>query len=172
MRPTVEEQLLGTCTILEKVVSPCVADPYARTILDGLIANLRMLTSALPGVPGFLNSDNRATAGLLGQFQAVVAPELAACIALALGRPEPDAAASDAADSTNSTDSTDSTDVKALDQRNCELRELLSQALCDTGLTPAMHGAALAHMSARAARAPMRYVPTTSPSASPPAKAP
>ena len=159
MRPTIEEQLLGTCTILEKVVSPCVADPYARTILDGLIANLRMLTSALPAVPGFLNSDNQATAGLLGQFQAVVAPELAACIALALGRPEPDA---DAADST---DSTDSTDVRALDQRNCELRELLSQALCDTGLTPAMHSAALAHMSARAARAPMRYVSTTSPSA-------
>ena len=162
MRPTVEEQLLGTCTILEKVVSPCVADPYARTILDGLIANLRMLTSALPGVPGFLNRDNRATAGLLGQFQAVVAPDLAACIALALGRPEPDAAAAAAADST------DSTDVRALDQRNCERRELLSQALCDTGLTPAMHGAALAHMSARAARAPMRYVPTTSPSAKAP----
>ena len=160
MRPTVEEQLLGTCTILEKVVSPCVADPYARTILDGLIANLRMLTSALPGVPGFLNSDNRATAGLLGQLQAVVAPDLAACIALALGWPEPDAA--------NAADSTDSTNVRALDQRNCELRELLSQALCDTGLTPAMHGAALAHMSARAARAPMRYVPTTSPSAKAP----
>ena len=123
-----------------------------------------MLTSALPAVPGFLISDNQATAGLLGQFQAVVAAELAACIALALGRPEPDADA-DAADST---DSTDSTDVRALDQRNCELRELLSQALCDTGLTPAMHSAALAHMSARAARAPMRYVSTTSPSAKAP----
>ena len=148
MRPTVEEQLLGTCRILEKVVSPCVADPYARTILNGLIANLRMLTGALPAVAGFLNSDNRATAGLLGQLQAVVAPDLAASIALALGRPEPDA-----------------TDVKALDQRNCELRELFSQALCDSGLTPAMRGAALEHMTARAARAPMRYVPTTSPPA-------
>ena len=40
MRPTVEEQLLGTCRILEQVVSPCVADPYARTILNGLIGNL------------------------------------------------------------------------------------------------------------------------------------
>ena len=150
MRPTVEEQLQGTCRILETVVAPCVADPYARTILNGLIGNLRMLTSALPAVPAFLNSDNLATAGLLGQLQAVVAPELAACIALALKRPEPDSA-----------------DMAALDQRNCELRELFSQALCDTGLTPAMHGAALEHMAARAARAPMRYVPT----ASPPAKA-
>ena len=163
MRPTVEEQLLGTCRILEMVVSPCVADPYARTILEGLIGNLRMLTSALPAVPGFLNSDNRATAGLLGQLQAVVAPDLAASIALALGRPEPEP------------DAADATEVRALDQRNCELRELFSQALCDAGLTPAMRSAALAHMSARAARAPMRYVPTTSPpasqSASPPAKA-
>ena len=150
MRPTVEEQLLGTCRILEGVVSPCVADPYARTILEGLIGNLRMLTGALPAVPGFLNSDNRATAGLLGQLQAVVAPELAASIALALGRPEPDIA-----------------DMAALDQRNCELRELLSRALSGDGLTPAMRGAALEHMTARAARAPMRYVST----ASTPAKA-
>ena len=148
MRPTVEEQLLGTCRVLEKVVAPCVSDPYARTLLEGLIGNLRMLTSALPAVPGFLNNDNRATAGLLGQVQSVVAPDLAASIALALERPEPDTA-----------------DMKALDQRNCELRELFSQALCDVGLTPAMRAAALEHMTARAARAPMRYVPTITPPA-------
>ena len=151
MRPTVEEQLLGTCRILEKVVSPSVADPYARTMLDGLIANLRMLTRALPAVPGFLNSDNRATAALLGQLQAAVAPDLAAAIALSLGQPEPDAA-----------------DMTALDRRNGELREFLSQALCGAGLTPAMRGAALEHMTVRAARAPMRYVSTASPPASPP----
>lgn len=154
MRPTVEEQLLGTCRILEKVVAPCVADPYARTMLEGLIANLRMLTSALLAVPGFLNSDNRATAGLLGQLRAGVEPDLAAAIALALGRPEPDAA-----------------DMPALEQRNGELRELLSQALSGAGLTPAMRAAALEHMSARAARAPMRYVSTASTPASTPAKA-
>ena len=145
MRPTVEEQLLGTCRILEKVVSPCVADPYARTMLEGLIANLRMLTSALPAVPGFLDSDNRATARLLGQLQVVVSTDLAAAIQTTLGRPEPDA-----------------TDMTALDRRNRELRELLSQALCGGDLTPALRGAALEHMSARAARAPMRYVSTAS----------
>ena len=148
MRPTVEEQLLGTCTILEKVVSPCVADPYARTILEGLVANLRMLTGALPAVAGFLLDDNQATAGLLVQLQAAASPELAASIAQALARPEPDAA-----------------DRAALDQRNHELRELLSPALGSAALTPAMRAAALAHMTARAARAPMRYVSTTSPSA-------
>jgi hypothetical protein len=61
MRPTVEEQLQGTCRILETVVAPCVADPYARTILDNLIANLRMLTVALPKVGGFMRNDNQAT---------------------------------------------------------------------------------------------------------------
>ena len=150
MRPTVEEQLLGTCRILEQVISPCVADPYARTLLHGLIGNLRMLSSAQLAVPSFLYGDNRATGLLLGQLQAVVAPDLAVHIARALGRPEPDTA-----------------DITALDQRNCELRELFSQALCDAALTPAMRAAALEHMTARAARAPMRYVPT----ASPPAKA-
>ncbi len=150
MRPTVEEQLLGTCRILEQVISPCVAVPYARTLLHGLIGNLRMLSSAQLAVPSFLYGDNRAAGLLLGQLQAVVAPDLAAPIARALGRPEPDTA-----------------DITALDQRNCELRELFSQALCDAALTPAMRAAALEHMTARAARAPMRYVPT----ASPPAKA-
>ena len=178
MRPTVQEQLLGTCRILESVVTPCVADPYARTILEGLIANLRMLSGALPAVPGFLHNDNRATVALLGQLQAVVSPDLAASIALALARPEPD-----------------SIDMTALEQRNGDLRGLLSQALGDAGgnaggnassnagggagggagdgggdgagLTPALHAAALAHMTARAARSPMRYVST----ASTPAKA-
>jgi len=145
MRPTVQEQLLGTCRILEKLVSPCVADPYARTILEGLIGNLRMLTSALPAVPSFLNSDNGATAELLKQLQSIVAPDLASSIALALGQPEPDA-----------------TDMAALEQRNCELREIFSQALCNTDLTPELRSAALAHMTTRSARAPMRYVPTNS----------
>lgn len=147
MRPTVEEQLLGTCRILEKIVSPCVVDPYARTILQGLIGNLHMLTSALPAIAGFLRSDNLATAALLGQLQADVTPVLAASIAQARVQPEPDAA-----------------DMAALDQRNAALRELLSQALSDTDLTPAMRTAALAHMRARASAAPMRYVSTTSPS--------
>lgn len=150
MRPTVEEQLLGTCRVLEKVVLPCVDDPYARTMLEGLIANLRMLTSALPAVPGFLLGDNRATSALLARLQPVVDPAVASSIGAALGRPEPDP-----------------TDVDALDQRNTELRGLLSQALGATVLPPPLGAAVLEHMTARAARAPMRYVST----AATPAKA-
>jgi len=150
MRPTVEEQLLGTCRILEKVVAPCVNDPYARTMLDGLVANLRMLTAALPAVPGFLQGDNRATAALLGQLRGAVAPPLAASIDAGLARAEPDP-----------------TDLKALDARNGELRELLSQALGGPALPDTLRAAVLEHMTARASRAPMRYVST----ASTPAKA-
>jgi hypothetical protein len=150
MRPTVEEQLQGTCRVLENVVAPCVTDAYARTMLAGLIANLRMLSGAVAAVPGFLAGDNRSTAALLGQLQSGVAPDLAERIGVALAQPEPDA-----------------TDMASLEQRNSQLRELLSQALCGSDLTPGMRAAALKHMSERAARAPMRYVPTAAPAAKP-----
>lgn len=148
MRPTVEEQLQGTCRVLEKVVAPCVADPYARTMLDGLVANLRMLSGALPAVPAFLANDNRATAALLAQLQTAVEPDLASRIAHALREPEPDAV-----------------DTTALERRNGALRELFALALRSAGLTPEMRAAALKHMSERASRAPMRYVPTAAPAA-------
>lgn len=148
MRPTVEEQLQGTCRILENVIAPCVADPYARTLLAGLIGNLRMLGAAVPAVPGFLANDNRATAALLGRLQAVAAPELAARIEAALAQAEPDAV-----------------DTDALDRRNGQLRGLFAEALSGADLTPDLRAAALALMSERAARAPMRYVPTAAPAA-------
>jgi len=85
-------------------------------------------------------------AELLDRLRANVTPELAASIALALAQPEPDTA-----------------DMSALDQRNVELRGLFSKALCDSGLTAGLREAALAHMKARAAAAPMRYVSSTTP---------
>ena len=143
MKPTVEEQLQGTCRILETVVAPCVADPFARTILDGLVANLRMLTGALPAVPAFLRHDNQATARLLATLRDAVASDLAVRLSQAVGEPEPDAA-----------------DAAALDQRNRRLRELLAQAVCSERLSPDQQRAIVQHMTERASRAPMRYVPT------------
>jgi hypothetical protein len=143
MRPTVQEQLQGTCRILENVIAPCVNDAYARTMLAGLIANLRMLGGAVAGVPAFLVGDNRATAALLARLQPAVAPELGARIVPALAEPEPDA-----------------TDLRLLEQRNNQLRELLALALRGSPLPPALQAAAVAHMGERAARAPMRYVST------------
>lgn len=151
MRPTVDEQLLGTCRILEQVVAPCVNDPYARTMLDGLVANLRMLTAALPAVPAFLRNDNQETGALLRRLQAGMAPDLAADVDRALGETEPDA-----------------TDLAALEQRNVALRDLLARALAGAELAPDLGRAVVAHMASRAARSPMRYV-STAPS---PPKAP
>lgn len=143
MRPTVEEQLQGTCRILETVVAPCVADPFALTILNGLVANLRMLSGALPAVAGFLRQDNHATARLLGALRDSVPAELAARLTRALAEPEPDAA-----------------DTAALDALNCRLRELLSDVVRADGLSPDQHRAIVQHMAERASRVPMRYVAT------------
>lgn len=143
MRPTVEEQLLGTCRVLEKVVAPCVADPFARNILQGLIGNLRMLGGAVPAVPGFLRDDNAATAKLLALLQPALAPALAQRIAAALDEAAPDAV-----------------NVAALDERNQNLRALLAEAVRGEALTPEQHTAIVQYMSERASQAPMRYVST------------
>ena len=146
MRPTVEEQLQGTCRVLEGVVAPCVNDPFARTILDGLIANMRMLTGALPAVAGFLRDDNAATLRLLEELRNGVTPELAARIADATGHAEPDVA-----------------DSAALEARNGLLREQLARAVCTDGLPLQSHQAIVKHFTERASRVPMRYVPTAPP---------
>ena len=143
MKPSVEDQLQGTCRVLENVVAPCVADPFARTILDGLIANLRMLTGALPAVAGFLRDDNIATVRLLETLRAALAPALNAQVGDAVRQVEPDVA-----------------DSAALDARNGALRDLLAQAVRTEGLAPHLHRAIVKHFSERASRMPMRYVPT------------
>jgi len=144
MRPSIEEQLKGTCRVLENVVAPCVNDPMARKILDGLIANLSMLIRALPAVPGFLRQDNETTVQLLSTLASSLPAELTARVADTLDKPEPDPV-----------------DVAALDARNASLRELLAQAVCIEGLSADQQRAILQHMSERASRAPMRYVATT-----------
>jgi hypothetical protein len=147
VKPSVQEQLQGTCRILETVVAPCVTDPLARNILSGLVANLRMLSEAVPAVPAFLRYDNQATGRLLQTLREAVPGDLAARVSQALAEPEPDAA-----------------DAAALDERNRRLRELLAQAVCSEGLSPEQHRAIVQHMTERASRVPMRYVATTAPS--------
>jgi len=143
MKPDVGEQLQGTCRILEQVVAPCVTDPFARTILDNLVANLRMLTGALPAVAPFLRADNQVTVRLLATLQPVLPAELSNRIGETLMRPEPDVA-----------------DSAALDARNTAVRVILAESICSPGLAPAHHEAIRRHLSNRAAQAPMRYVST------------
>ena len=143
MKPNVEEQLHGTCRILETVVAPHVGEPFARTILDGLIANLRMLTNALPAVAGFLRHDNQATVQLLTALCGTFAGELAERLDQLLDEPDPDVA-----------------DTAALDERNRQLRELLTDVACCEDLSPEQHRVLVQQMSERASRMPMRYVST------------
>lgn len=143
MRPTAEEQLHGTCRILETVVAPHVAEPFARTILDNLIANLRMLTEALPKVAGFVRSDNAATRAQLFQLRDALPTDLAARIDQSLAAAEPDV-----------------DDGPGQEARNRQLRELLAAAVCSPGLPPEQLHAAEQFMAERASRVPMRYVPT------------
>ena len=146
MRPSVEEQLLGTCRILETVVAPSVSEPFARTILDNLIANLRMVTEALPAVPGFLHWDNAATQVLLQTLRSALPPALAARIDDALAASGPDA-----------------DDSAAQTAHNDLLRASLAEAACSPDLTDDLHRAIQSHMIARASRVPMRYVPSAAP---------
>lgn len=143
MRPNVGEQLQGTCRILEQVVAPCVNDPFARTILDNLVANLRMLTGALPAVAAFLRADNEASSQLLVMLQPALSRELALRITDTLSKPAPDP-----------------TDSQALEVMNTELRAVLAEAICSPGLNALHHQAIRRHLGERAARVPMRYVPT------------
>jgi hypothetical protein len=147
-----EEQLQGTCRILETIVAPCVNDPLGRTTLEGVVANLRMLAGALPAVPGFLRRDSQATLQLLLALRGSLAEDVAARLTQALEEPEPDPV-----------------DGAALDERNRRLRELLARAVCSEGLSPEQHRAIVQYMTQRASQVPMRYV-ATAPSPPPTAK--
>ena len=143
MKPSVEDQLLGSCRILEEVVAPHVAEPFARVILDGLVANLRMLTDAIPAVPGFLCRDNDATAQLLDVLKDAMTEEQETAWAEIEKAPSPGPS-----------------DMNALDARNRQLRDILARAVCSETLSAEQHGAIIAHMWDRASQMPMRYVAT------------
>lgn len=139
MRPTVEEQLLGTCRILEETVAPEVGNDHASEILRGLIANLRMLTAAIPNLSSFLSWDNDETAALLAGTLDSVPSDLAVEIRSALDT------------------ETGSSDAAVLGQRNEELRDLLSRTLSDGTPSGDWTKRARSHLEERSARSPIRY---------------
>ena len=143
MRPTVQEQLHGTCRILETVVAPHVDEPFARTILANLVANLRMLTEALPKVAAFIRADNAATCAQLSALREALEPELAQRVDQALAASEP------AVD-----------DEAGHEERNRQLRALLAAAVCSPDLSQQMRREVEVFLIQRASRVPMRYVPT------------
>ena len=113
MRPTIGEQLGGTCRILEAVVAPEVAGTPAGDVLRGLVKNLRMLQTSWAAVLPFLHWDNETTAALLARATSSVPDALAQRIVTALdAQPAPDPV-----------------DVAAVQERNDELRALLTEVV-------------------------------------------
>jgi hypothetical protein len=153
MKPTIGEQLGGTCRILEAVVAPEVAGTPAGDVLSGLVKNLRMLQTSWAAVLPFLHWDNETTAALLVQATSSVPDALAQRIMTALdAQPAPDPI-----------------DVAAVQERNDELRALLTDVVRVIDTVSDAHAEIVAHLAARAGRYPLRAVPDL-PKAQPPAE--
>jgi hypothetical protein len=144
MRPTVSEQLAGTCRILEDVVAPEVTGTYAADVLRGLVKNLRMLETSWAALLPFLRWDSNQTAALLRRARPAVSPALAERIGSATAPPAPDPV-----------------DVIAAEKHNDLLRGLLSEVLAVLDPGSGTYRAIAGHLSTRNSRYPMRMVPDT-----------
>lgn len=142
MRPTIGEQLDGTCRVLEAVVAPEVAGTPAADVLNGLVKNLRMLRTNWPAVLPFLHWDNETTAAVLMRSASSLPDHLARRIETLDAEPTPDLL-----------------DVLAAQERNDELRALLSEAVLAMDAASAAHADIVAHLVDRAGRYPLRSVP-------------
>lgn len=125
MRPDASEQLDGAATVLEHSIAPLVDDAYALDVLNGTIANLRMLAGALDEVPGFLLWDIERTLKVLSlagiEVPAVEVPAF---------------------------------DLRALRARHVEVRGLLESSIDAVRSDEAANTAAVAHFRERSARFP------------------
>jgi hypothetical protein len=144
MRPTIDEQLSGTCRVLEAVVGPAVREPYAADVLRGLVSNLRMLSTALSDLPRFLAWDNESTAALLLAVVAEVPDDLAEEIRSVLAYP-----------------AIDPLDWSALSEHDEVLRGLLARVVQVDDLAPEHLATIRRHLAARSSRTPIRFaIPT------------
>ena len=140
MRPTIDEQLAGTCRILENVVAPALPDGYAADILRGLTSNLRMLSAALPQLPAFLRWDIAGNEALLQELMEGVPSALSVAIDKELAAAPPDPI-----------------DLSELEARNDRLRALLAQAVRSDELGSEHRERIMKHLAERAARHPIRF---------------
>lgn len=150
MRPTIEEQIEGSCRLLEVVVAVEVADSHALEVLSELTRNLRMIGSSWTQLLPFLHWDNEATTGLLDAARPIVEVVLAQRIVAVIAGAQ-----------------SDPFDFSAVSAHNDELRAVLSELV--TELDPESGPQAteiyrdiLRHFDLRARRYPMRMVPQLS----------
>ena len=111
MRPSVPEQLEGLARILGETVAPEVAAPYPAEILGSVIMSLNALARVWYAVPSYLNWDIAETEALLAEARPHLDPPLATDLVVELAATQ------------------DPLDLKALEDRQRRLHELLCRAI-------------------------------------------
>lgn len=152
MRPTLTEQISGSCRILETVVAPQVSGTPAARALEEVTRALNLIGERWVDVLPFLLWDNSETRQLLTDGALLLEPTERTHIQHVLASPNPT-----------------TWDAAAVEARNVALRGALSQLLLildeDAPAQARFLGRARDHLDERSRRYPMRMVPTLNTSA-------
>jgi hypothetical protein len=144
MRPNVSEQLDGIRHILTQVIGPHVTDPYAASVLNGLLGALGSLAAGWSFVPQFLLWDANGTATVL-----------------AAARPYLDEGLTGELDEVLDHAPGGDCDVLVLELHNRRLRALLERAVPAIIEQPTIRSLLVGHLRARIERFPLSMVPPT-----------
>jgi hypothetical protein len=144
MRPDISEQLDGIRRVLTQVIAPHVTDPYATSVLNGLLGALGGLAAGWALVPPFLRWDADGTAAVLRAARPYLDDGLAAEVDDVLGQATGDVG-----------------DVLALELHHRRLRALLERAVPVIVEQPPIRSLLVGHLRARIERFPLSMVPPT-----------
>jgi hypothetical protein len=142
MRPNVSEQLDGIRRVLTQVIVPHVTDPYAASVLNGLLAALGSLAAGWSIVPQFLRWDAEGTATVLTAARPYLDAGLTAELDEVLDR----APGADC-------------DVLVLELHHRCLRGLLERAVPAIIEQPSIRSLLVGHLRARIERFPLSMAP-------------
>jgi len=144
MRPNVSEQLDGIRRVLTQVIAPHVTDPYAASILNGILGALGSLAAGWSNVAQFLRWDADGTATVLTTARPYLDEGLTAELDEVLDHvPEADC------------------DVLVLEEHHRRLRALLERAVPAIVEQPTISSLLVGHLRARIERFPFSMVPPT-----------
>jgi hypothetical protein len=142
VRPDISEQLDGIRRVLSQVIAPHVTDPYATSVLDGLLGALGSVAAGWAFVPPFLRWDADGTAAVLTAARPYLDDGLAAELDDVLGQ----APGADC-------------DVLVLELHHRRLRALLERAVPVIVEQPTIRSLLVGHLRARIERFPLSMVP-------------
>ncbi len=142
MRPSVSEQIDGIRHVLAEVIAPFVIDPYAASILNGLLDALGSLAAGWTHVPQFFRWDADGTAAVL-----------------TAARPYLDESLTVELDETMRQAPDDVSDVLALEIHQRRLRGLLERAVPAMVEQPVLRSLLVGHFRDRIARFPLSMIP-------------